>query len=164
MLGVGIVGEHLAVRVERDAERVAEAAENQFAAFALTVDADHVYVVWASPDETTLAALDHHGQVAWRRNLGPFSSKHGFGTSPVLYKDLVILAMTQEDTSEDSTIIAVDRKGVVCMDYNTEAMARGAADANGRFEVFWGEELTKSKQGVGVKQDAAKGADGEAGR
>ena len=84
-------------------------SRNSFASSTPAVDADQVYVVWATPEETILMALDHGGHIKWTVDLGPFSSKHGFGTSPVLYKDLVILALTQEDTSAESAVIAVDR-------------------------------------------------------
>ncbi len=80
--------------------------QNSLASSTPTVDQDHVYCAWATPEEFTLLALDHDGGEAWRANLGPFVSKHGFGTSPILYGDLVIVT---NDQDADSFLIAVDR-------------------------------------------------------
>ncbi len=38
---------------------------------------------------------------------------------------------------DDGGMIAVDKDGNIVMDFNTEAMARAAADSNGKFEVHW---------------------------
>ena len=89
---------------------------NTFASSTPAVDSQHLYVAWSTPHETTLLALDHEGQIVWQRNLGPFRSQHGFGTSPVIYSDLVILCLQQQKPQEDgprsetSSIIALDRR------------------------------------------------------
>jgi outer membrane protein assembly factor BamB len=64
-----------------------------------------VYCAWATPDEITLVALDHEGSELWRIDLGPFTSQHGFGTSPIVYDDLVIVANDQDG---ESSLLAVD--------------------------------------------------------
>lgn len=38
----------------------------------------------------------------------------------------------------DGGLIAVDHDGNIAMGFNTQGMARAAADSNGRFEVIWG--------------------------
>ena len=74
------------------------------------VDEDRVYVVWATPDEHVALALDQHsGTEIWRHDLGPFVSEDGFGPSPVLVDDVVILANDQ-DPGGTSSIVALDRK------------------------------------------------------
>ena len=89
---------------------------NSFASPSPAVDADHVYVAWSTPDQTTFMAFDHEGNTAWELDLGPFDSQHGFGTSPMLFKDLVILCVQQKKPqrngprTDSSFIIAVDRK------------------------------------------------------
>ena len=91
-------------------------ARNSFASVTPTVDQDRVYVAWATPAETTLSALDHSGQLAWQRNLGSFASQHGFGSSPILYQDLVILSILEMKPdpegpqTETSRIVALDRR------------------------------------------------------
>jgi len=67
---------------------------HQFSSFASSTpatDKNHVYVAWATPEKYTLMALDHDGNEVWQRDLGPFKSQHGQGTSPILYDDLVII-------------------------------------------------------------------------
>jgi outer membrane protein assembly factor BamB len=72
---------------------------HQFSSYASctpAVDEDRVYVAWSSPEETTLLALHHDGSDAWQLNLGPWVSQHGFGTSPMLYEDMVIFFNSQD--------------------------------------------------------------------
>jgi outer membrane protein assembly factor BamB len=79
--------------------------QNTFASSTPCVDDRRVYCAWATPEAITLVALDHEGQEAWRLNLGPFTSQHGFGASPVLYRDLVVLTNDQDG---DSFLVGVD--------------------------------------------------------
>ncbi len=52
--------------------------------------------------------------------------------------------MTNRLNPNDGGLIAVDQAGNIVMEYNSSAMARGAADSNGRFEVFWGNEAVSN--------------------
>lgn len=72
--------------------------QNSFATGTPAVDAKHVYIAWATPEEYLLLALDHAGREVWRRNLGPFESQHGFGCSPIVVGDLVIVGDEQDGT------------------------------------------------------------------
>lgn len=90
---------------------------SSFASCSPAVDAEHVYVGWSTPKETNLKAFTHDGEEAWSLNLGRWQSQHGFGTSPILYKDLVILHNSQQanqlDEGEqpgDSFMMAFNRK------------------------------------------------------
>jgi outer membrane protein assembly factor BamB len=47
----------------------------------------------------------HQGDPVWQRDMGPIDSEHGFGTSPILFGDLLIL---QCDNKADSWIAALD--------------------------------------------------------
>ena len=51
-------------------------------------------------------ALGHDGKQVWRDNLGKFVSQHGFGTSPILHGDLVIIT---DDQDADSFLVALDK-------------------------------------------------------
>lgn len=42
-------------------------------------------------------------------------------------------------------IIAVSKNGEIVMGFNTDGMARAAADSEGRFEVIWGEQKAEGK-------------------
>src|SRR6266700_591874 len=91
---------------------------NSYASSTPTVDAERVYVVWNEPEHYLLTALDHDGKTVWQRDFGPFVSQHGCGTSPILYKDKIILGNDQDDQkfvkestrSGDSFIVAVNAK------------------------------------------------------
>lgn len=69
---------------------------NSFASTTPYVDASGVYVTWADPDQVTLAAFDHDGNLRWQRNLGAWQSQHGYGTSPVVYDGKLILFNSQQ--------------------------------------------------------------------
>ena len=69
---------------------------SSYASCTPAVDADHVYVAWAAPEKVTLMALDHEGNTVWERDLGTWISQHGFGTSPIVFEDLVIMFNSQQ--------------------------------------------------------------------
>ncbi len=69
---------------------------NTFASSTPAVDQDRVYIAWATPDQVTLRALDHTGNEVWTNDLGAWVSQHGFGASPIVYEDLVILFNSQQ--------------------------------------------------------------------
>lgn len=94
---------------------------NSFASATPTVDEQHVYFVWSTPEEYSLRALDHTGNEVWKRDLGPFVSQHSCGTSPIVFEDLLILGNEQDGEKQavktdgkpaagKSFLIAVDRK------------------------------------------------------
>lgn len=90
--------------------------QNSFASSTPAVDADHVYVTFASPDHTMLLALDHQGKTVWKRDFGRWISQHGFGASPMVYGDLVLFCNSQQAQQVrrgarpgKSEVIAVDR-------------------------------------------------------
>jgi outer membrane protein assembly factor BamB len=82
-----------------------------------SLDADALYVSWASPEKYMLVAIDHAGQEIWQRDLGPFVSQHGHGgSSPIVCGDVVVLENDQEgkgygvQTSGQSFAVGLDRK------------------------------------------------------
>jgi outer membrane protein assembly factor BamB len=80
---------------------------NSFASSTPALDGERVYLSWGTPARYTLAALDHEGELVWERDLGPFESEHGPGTSPIVYEDKVVLGNEQDG---ESFIIAVDAR------------------------------------------------------
>ncbi|MDX1961689.1 MAG: PQQ-binding-like beta-propeller repeat protein [Pirellulales bacterium] len=80
-------------------------AQNSFASSTPTCDAEKVYVAWATPEEYTVVALTHSGEQAWKFSQGGYSSRHGFGSSPILYQDLLI---TTNDQDGPSSVLALD--------------------------------------------------------
>ncbi len=91
--------------------------QNSLASSTPAVDADHVYVAWSTGEKTTLRAFDHDGTQVWEYEVGPYNSRHGFATSPVVFEDLVLLNNQQmtsrgrsgEFGAGDSFLLAVDR-------------------------------------------------------
>lgn len=77
--------------------------KNEFNAYASAtpaVDETQVYMVWATPAEYVVVALGRgDGREAWRRDLGPYVSQHGFGSSPIVYNGLVIVSNDQDGPS-----------------------------------------------------------------
>ncbi|MHC4073313.1 MAG: PQQ-binding-like beta-propeller repeat protein [Planctomycetota bacterium] len=86
---------------------------NSFASATPTVDADHVYVLFTSPEETILAALNHQGKEIWKRTFEGVLCQHGAGSSPIVHNDMIIFTHEHEDKSSPdarSVWFAVSRK------------------------------------------------------
>ena len=80
---------------------------NSFASSTPAVDAERVYCCWVAADQLIALCLDHAGAEQWRANLGPFRAGHGYGVSPILIDDLVIIGNDQDG---DSSVIALDNR------------------------------------------------------
>jgi outer membrane protein assembly factor BamB len=80
--------------------------DNSFASATPAVDGRHVYLCWGSPKEYLVVALDHDGKEVWRTDLGPYRSGHGFGASPIVHEDLLIVPNDQDG---QSSLVGLDR-------------------------------------------------------
>jgi len=80
---------------------------NSFASSTPATDGQFVYVTFLDKDKMLVAAYDFAGNQKWLVRPGPFSSKHGFCSSPALFKDKVII---NGDHDGDSYIVALDRQ------------------------------------------------------
>ena len=91
---------------------------SSYASCTPAVDEERVYAAWSTPASLTLMAFSHTGETLWQKDLGPWLSQHGFGTSPVIFEDLVILSNSQEskdgtkpvETPPESFLMAFDRR------------------------------------------------------
>lgn len=90
---------------------------NTFASSTPFVDQDFIFVAWSEPEHTYLKCFDHEGAEVWSRDFGSWQSQHGFGTSPVVYGDSVLLFNSQQaeqlkegETAGASRMISVDRR------------------------------------------------------
>ena len=90
---------------------------SSFASCTPAVDEERVYVAWSTPKETFFKAFNHDGSEAWSIDLGTWQSQHGWGTSPIVYKNLVILHNSQQanelkegEMPGESRMMAFDRK------------------------------------------------------
>jgi outer membrane protein assembly factor BamB len=82
-------------------------ARNSFATSTPAVDAQGVYCCWAVPEKCSVMALDHDGTLLWETPLGPYKSQHGFGASPIVCEDLVIVGDEQDG---GGSLVALDTK------------------------------------------------------
>lgn len=80
---------------------------NSFASSTPLCDGQRIYATFLDKEETYVAAYDFDGQRIWESRPGPFSSKHGFCSSPVLYGDWIIV---NGDHDGESFLAALERK------------------------------------------------------
>lgn len=71
---------------------MAQHSKNSHASATPACDGQHVYVVYAARQELLVAAVDFEGRRRWVAKAGAYKSGNGYGSSPVLYKGLVIVA------------------------------------------------------------------------
>jgi outer membrane protein assembly factor BamB len=69
-------------------------------------DGQHVFVSFLDNDKMLIAAYDFDGNLVWKKHPGVFSSVHGYCSSPVIYKDTLIV---NGDHDGPSYIVALDR-------------------------------------------------------
>jgi outer membrane protein assembly factor BamB len=79
---------------------------NNFASATPAADGKQVYVAFLDYPHMVVVSYDFEGKEVWRKSPGTLLSKHGFCSSPVLYKDLVIL---NGDQDGDGYLVALDR-------------------------------------------------------
>jgi outer membrane protein assembly factor BamB len=80
---------------------------NSHASSTPATDGKFIYVAFLEQREMLVAAYDFKGEQKWLVRPGPFASMHGFCSSPVLFKDKVIV---NGDHDGDSYIVALDRE------------------------------------------------------
>ncbi len=81
--------------------------KNTFASSTMATDGERVYAFFES---NGLYAYDLKGKLAWKKDLGTIiKAGLGPGTSPIIYKNLIILQCDQE-MGDGSAIVALDRK------------------------------------------------------
>lgn len=79
---------------------------NSFASSTPATDGERIYVSFLDRDHMFAAAYDFQGKELWNNRPGPFSSMHGFCSSPLIYRDKVIL---NGDHDGASYIVALSR-------------------------------------------------------
>lgn len=80
---------------------------NSYASGTPATDGERVYVTFLDQKEMVVAAYSLAGEQLWITRPGKFSSTHGYCSSPVIYKDTVII---NGDHDGESYIVALDRK------------------------------------------------------
>ena len=80
---------------------------NSFASATPAVEADRLYVTWGTPQRVNAVCFDHAGKIIWQVDLGKFNGGHGYGVSPVIVDDLLIIPGDQDRGSQ---VIALDKR------------------------------------------------------
>lgn len=80
---------------------------NSFASSTPATDGELVYTAFLDGKEMVVSAHDFAGKQRWQVRPGVFSSKHGFCSCPVLFKDMVIV---NGDHDGDAYLVALDRE------------------------------------------------------
>ena len=81
---------------------------NSYASATPAADDKHVYVCFFEIPRIELVCYDLDGHEAWRCSPGEFHSVHGFCSSPVLYRNMLILNCDQD--SPAASIVAFDKE------------------------------------------------------
>ncbi|MEO1526132.1 MAG: PQQ-binding-like beta-propeller repeat protein [Planctomycetota bacterium] len=71
-------------------------SRNTLASTTPAADEDFVYIVHSDREHTWVRCFDHSGKPQWERDFGAAKSQHGFGTSPTIHGDLVLLNFSQQ--------------------------------------------------------------------
>lgn len=79
---------------------------NSHASSTPATDGERVYVSFLDRDKMFVAAYDFAGKRLWAVRPGPFASRHGYCSSPILWKDTLIL---NGDHDGDGYIAVLDR-------------------------------------------------------
>ena len=64
-------------------------------------------MVFLVQNSVYVSAFDREGKLLWQTRAGEFDSKHGYGSSPLLYKSLVII---NGDNQGEGFLTALDRE------------------------------------------------------
>jgi outer membrane protein assembly factor BamB len=80
--------------------------KNTHASATPACDGERLYSVFVNAGAVRVTATDLDGKIAWQTEAGPYESQHGYGSSPVLHKDLVIVLA---DSMKGSFLAALDR-------------------------------------------------------
>ncbi len=85
---------------------------NSYASGTPCVDADGIYILWQTENESFLVALDHEGEDIWRSTFAGVYTQHGPGKSTIVSGDIVVFGHEQRinDKGLQGAWIAVDRK------------------------------------------------------
>jgi outer membrane protein assembly factor BamB len=79
---------------------------NSYASSTPVTDGHHVWATFYDEPNMLVFCYDMDGTLVWRHSPGEFHSKHGFCSSPVLYKDLVII---NGDQDAEAWLVALDK-------------------------------------------------------
>jgi outer membrane protein assembly factor BamB len=80
---------------------------NSYASSTPVTDGKHVWVAFLDEPKFVIFCYDLDGKLTWKKSPGEFHSVHGFCSSPLLYKDMVIFNGDQDAVAY---IVALDKE------------------------------------------------------
>lgn len=80
---------------------------NTLATCSIACDGERVLVLFMNDAAVHLTTLSLEGEVLWQEKVGDFKSHWGYSASPILYKDMVLVAA---DHANGGYVTALDRK------------------------------------------------------
>jgi outer membrane protein assembly factor BamB len=81
--------------------------ENSHASSTPACDGERVFCSFLDGHEVLVAAYDLEGKLLWQKRPGTFSSVHGFCSTPIVYRDTIVVNC---DHDGDGYIVALRRK------------------------------------------------------
>lgn len=82
-------------------------SKNTHASATPACDGSRVFTVFMVQNGLFATAVDFEGNIVWQKKVGDFRSQHGYGSSPLIHKSLVIVA---GDTSAGGFLTALHRE------------------------------------------------------
>ncbi|MCA9261661.1 MAG: PQQ-binding-like beta-propeller repeat protein [Planctomycetales bacterium] len=78
---------------------------NSLASSTPALDSQRIYVTRMTDQGVVLAALSHQGVPLWEKLIGPYGERHGYGVSPIVVDDCIVL---MHDSEAESFAICLD--------------------------------------------------------
>lgn len=100
-------GNQLWKTLAHEAEFTRKNPKNSYASATPACDGQGVFSVFLNREGLHVTATNLDGKILWQTRAGAFQSQHGYGSSPVLFKSLVII---NGDSLKDCFVAALDRK------------------------------------------------------
>jgi outer membrane protein assembly factor BamB len=73
--------------------------QNSSASGSVAADVHGIYWMWGTRERSRVESLDHDGKSRWHMDLGPFAAQHGYGATPTVCRDVLIVPDSQDATS-----------------------------------------------------------------
>lgn len=110
-------------------------SRNTLASSTPATDDKYVYIAHSDREHTWMRCLDHDGNEVWQRDFGIAQSQHGFGTSPAVHGETLLLNFSQQAERVESGQPGTSR--VIAMNRSTG-------------ETIWETPLTSTRVCYGV--------------
>jgi outer membrane protein assembly factor BamB len=80
--------------------------QNSSASGSVAADAHGIYWMWGTRERSRVEAIDHVGKPRWHMELGAFEAQHGYGATPTVCRDVLVVPDSQDATRR---VLGLDR-------------------------------------------------------